>query len=387
MKIHHARPAESGTYTITALVKNRELTLLLPSPLDVQTRIMQIPPLREEHIEGSVRIMLRSIHPGNPDDLAMDFEYPANNPETIKHSGGSIAVYSTTRQTLETLHAMAHPVIPGISLLASLAGHSTCQNEIGMLVSPQWTEIIQFDNGIPVASIAVHGPLSGKPEKLICEHFRIPDLSDTAIFTILMEPDLEPPLLAKHETCFDHHVYHVNSLPEQCTISDRYAKGLFTGKKKSNTRRFRAPAIFLAVLNLVMLFGFLEYRIHERNARLDSLKQEYSVLQKTGVEIQRLEKELERLTTEKTASARQTDPDPYAVLSAMSPCLSGTWIQTFTLNGHSFQITAETPDALKVLSALAGSESFTNVTLLQSTPHDNGREFFTISGEVPHDSK
>lgn len=384
MKIQACRPAGNGSYILECTGKKANTELFLASPLEMQTQILDLPRIENAHIGGTVRIMLRSLHPGNPESVLSDFLVSVTGAQDYAAYGGPLPVFTSLRETIDAFRDAGKPIIPGIALLAPTARLDNLADDIGILSCPEWSELVRFKDGKPVSATAVKGLSAKSAERTIRKLFDLPSLESTGIFTILIG-DLPAVTRGDVPTCKNFRSAGIETLSGErgpARVKDIEIFGL---RKKKKTNTFAALTAALVLLNLACMFLSLESRIGGREERCQSLKKEYGTRLREITEINRLTEELKAVNDKAPGVA--SDPEPYLVLSALTEKSRRMHVRSVNIQGRSFQLTAVGRDSLQILSTVSASPFFRNVSLRQSTPLDGGDELFTISGETADDSQ
>ncbi|GHV80724.1 hypothetical protein AGMMS49944_25150 [Spirochaetia bacterium] len=112
--------------------------------------------------------------------------------------------------------------------------------------------------------------------------------------------------------------------------------------------------------------------------RLKGYRQEQAQRRK---EAERLEGEITELVS-RQRGIKDTQRNPYGILSQIQSCLKEAWIKSLVLQGDTFNLEAEGGDSIGVLQSLQGSGYFSGVTLHQASPSNTSGEQFTISGRI-----
>jgi hypothetical protein len=146
--------------------------------------------------------------------------------------------------------------------------------------------------------------------------------------------------------------------------------------------RHRVIIRILAALNCISLLLSLHIIAAEKNKELYRLKWYCQEQIQRRNETEGLEREITELMSGQTKKTKDTQGDPYRIISQIQSCLSEAWIKSFALQGGNFNLEAEGADSIGVLQSLQASGYFSGLTLHQASPSKISGEQFTVSGRV-----
>lgn len=368
--------------------ENKAFDALLVSPLDFHGYVIDLPPLKTEHIDGAVRFRLRTLHPGDLAETSIDYSIDTVLMRSFSRTGGSIAAFAVNNAVLETYQNQHVPLISGITIIQQSALKIEKGISLGILATADWIEVALLDDGNILASVAFDpqkdehwsDQLANLPGFPLPESLNVFIISQNlasnnlqSISANLAQAGIVTPAMINLQQAFD-------------SLSLK-SGGIFT--KKDTPSRFSRRHILEALLVLNLFAGTITVSQYANQAEIreKNLKKEYNKRKQFALEMEKIKTEISVLEGSGNASLSQRVTSPYVIISEITANLHGAWIRSLIIRDDGFQLEAEGADSLAVLNSLNTSDSFSNVSLHQAIPSPVRGELFSISGSLAHDTK
>jgi hypothetical protein len=340
---------------------------LLMSRLDVELRVLEVPPVPKKDLEGLIRLRLRSVYPGNPRETAFDYRL-------VRHGKTRRAVvFVSQKATVEAYRAAAErrPLVLPYQLISARVPRRGQFR--AWFCHEKWAELLVYRDGMLVSS-TVRRRTRGKRFDLETEEGRLPAESRTAPF-IVVAPAEELERMASIEGA----VY----LPlESAHAGHGRPDSLFppAGRKTFLPAAVRTGLLSAAVLVLGLLLLFKYVRQAEN--RSGCLADLADSLEKGNRESLALQQELDALLAERERLDAEKPRDLYLLLSELSGVLGdAARIRSITVRDDGFQLDATGNNPLRLMEGFKARGAFSDMKLSQVVPDaDSLRERFSISG-------
>ena len=333
---------------------------LLMSRLDVDLRVLEVPPVPEKDLEGLIRLKLRSVYPGNPRETVFDYRL------VRRGSIRKAVVFVSRKETVEAYRASAErrPLVLPYQLVADRVPRRGPFR--AWFCHETWAELLVYDDGI-LASSTVRRRARGRRLDLAAESRTVPFL--------VVAPAKELERTARIEGAA------YLTLESACAGRGR-PDSLFAaaGRKALLPANVRTGVLAAAVLVLGLLVFFRFVRLAEdHSARLAALA---GSLEQGSRESLAMRKELEALLAERERLDAGAPPDRYLLLSELSVVIGDSArIRSITVRDDRFQLDAAGNNPLRLMEGFKARDGFSDMTLSQVVPDaDTRRELFSISG-------
>lgn len=396
MRIASFTRDETGSYGLSLSAGSRNLRAVLVSPLDFRMHLIELPPVSDEHLEGSARIKLRSLYPGSLDGLAIDVPARQKNAAKVDQGCAKTVVFAAENSAVADCRAHGAALIHPFAILSRYAHAFSSKGQIGIMVTEEWREYVRFSDGYPVleaATVASASPPLDEARTL----FGLDDLSRMDIFIIRFgteDPIVRPTDTisaadSSHDSARETNArscrsFDLGTLLEIVREIEPAKDGIFYPSREKKRLRGRIAAYALIAANVIAFFALTEIRIAASSRELAKIKAQYSLHQDKIEAIRKAREEIKAVEKIEKKSINAIPSDPYSLLSALVDGLVNVEIRSLTVDGSAFQFTATAPDAVRVLSCIAAKPSFRKVSIQQSAKTEDGKELFTITGEIYH---
>jgi hypothetical protein len=357
------------------------------SPGELHTYVLDLPPLPRDRISGAIRTRLRILHPGDPDDAAVDFHRNGDSPL-------SYLAFVADKAAVERYAGTGPAALPPVSVFASFAEKGEPQN-IALFWADGWIEAARMagprveavesapaghDAGETIRSLRDSlfekaGPGDGIPPSVPAKLFYLPDRS--------------PPLGLMEDALA------AAGVAEATTIEVDAAK---VGRLKREYVLFSAPprrrkilkraALALAAANLA-LAAWTTLRIAEAEEHYGAtIKKTYEAEKAAYAAVEEKRIELLTLMDEYALIAEKRSGTGYGTIAEIAKCVGdGGCIKSLSVRSGSFSVEAEGPDALAAFGRFGESAAFAGVKLQNVLPAEAGRDSFTVSGRLRDDRR
>ncbi len=339
---------------------------IILSPFEVFTYFVEIPNIKKSLEKPAVDYKLRTIYPGPENSFVSDY----------RSNGKQSPVFVISKETLDIYKQKNLPI-----LSFDLASAYVLKNGIVICVTDSWIELLLVQNSYPV-------------KKLFCTPEKIKTLlpfTDTDFLNI-EKPAIQVYNLSKNS---DIEIEVKKILTP--TYKNIVTKQLLTLQTKTILKTciiFKNPAkknkfnLFFTILAIIFLF-FTPYDIflysHYKKNQND-LNKIKNIYQKEKIEFSKIQKTEGQKHSNISEILSDSSSFPiYQLLDVIYKTNKYLKIDSFTMTGTSFHLTAEGVSALPVLENLKNNRLLSDVSLQQSVPSDFRGELFTISGKFTHD--
>lgn len=363
---------------------------------DIDLKFIELPEaITETEAEGYLKIKLRSIYPGNPENTAFDYRF--FNTKTKKFA----AVFIIQKEKLEEHKKITQgkPLMLPFTLLQKYFKKNIGSECLITFWTEKWIELffLTADENNPVISIIIKrsGSITSNAERIkrILPENKIPQ--KLIHFTCSKEESAFKEYLNNGSFSFIKEPYNKDSVnnklkTEICLIEDLLKKNakeksfVFGKKKVKITIPFFYRIQFYIFL-IITAFFFLFIK------SLDTEKTYYNKLNeffgKHDIIISKVIAEENRLKELENNFAIYKDIKPvdlYAVLSEIYFILANnTEIESFLFDGNHFYIQATGPNPLEIMDKFENSNIFYDVKLPRITEDkQTGLSNFKISGKL-----
>ncbi|GHV89304.1 hypothetical protein AGMMS50267_16640 [Spirochaetia bacterium] len=407
--IDHADHAEAagsyGSVGCALLVHNRPAVMV--SPLDIQTYILEIPPLNQRRRDEAIRLQLRTRYPG--DAAFAEIDYFLFTKQRNKHNGSrcfQAVVFLADSLTAAEYRDRQTPLIPGIALMmaalekfspdtredSDTAGinrtgesGSAAKHTLVMIITPDWIEAAGFENREVTGHAAakrtgVHLPLPLL--EILCPG---QDSSHTPALIILKDvPATDSLVSAAGERFTENRIIDMGDILPEVNIKKSAIFKHRDKQQQSSSKRIAAALIILQALSLLLALHILAVKAEEYHTALERTYREQTQYKREAekllAEIAQLENREVPTNTEAPGTA-----DPYVLIAEIRSRLPDVLVSSIVIQGERFNFEAEGADSIQSLDALRKSSRFFDITLHQTTPSKRGGEQFSISGSIRHE--
>jgi hypothetical protein len=347
------------------------LGAFLMSRLDIDLRVLEVPPVHGKDLEELIRLKLRSVYPGNPRETVFDYRLVRRGPTR------RAVVFVSRKATVEAYRTAAErrPLVLPYQLVAARVPRRGPFR--AWFCHEKWAELLVYRDGILVSS-AVRRRARGRRFDLEAEEARLPAESRTAPF-IVVAPAEELERTARIEGA----AY----LPlESAYAGHGRPEGLFPATRRRSfvSPWLRTGLLAAAVLVLGLLVFFRSVRqVEDRSRRLAELADS---LEEGTRESLAMQQELDALLAERARLDAGMPRDLYLLLAELSVVIGdAARIRSITVRDDSFQLDATGNDPFRLMEGFKARDAFSAMKLSQVVPDaDTRRERFSISG-VFHD--
>jgi hypothetical protein len=333
---------------------------LLLSRLDVDLRVLDLPPIAGRDIEGLIRFKLRSLFPGSPRETSFDYRV------TRRGRTRRAIVFVARTSTVEAYRAVAgrRPLVPPCRLLSGrVPRHGTFRAWVG---DGRWAELLEYRDGLLESSRVVRrergdwGPVAAAA-------------TAAPLLVIAPREDLEGLAGADGAAL----------LPlESAGLRGVGPRGLFAAPARTPVVSPAARAAMLAAVVLglgVLVLNRVARREEERAGRLLEVVSTLEREARTSLETRR---EAEALRIERDRLDAGIPPDRYRVLAELSAVFAGAVrVRRVSFRDDRFQVEASGGDPLALMEALKARDGFRELELSPVVPDAASREErFSIAG-------
>ncbi len=340
---------------------------LLMSRLDFDVRVFEIPPVPDREIEGLIRLRLRSVYPGNPNETAFDFR-------VIKRGPVRRAVVFIARKRIVDAYRDAAGRKPLLLPYLLLAQQVPRRGDFRAWVcNGRWAELLVWKDGV-LASSMVRRMARGRRFDLSQEEARLPAEGRTGRLTVVA-PGQELETMEKSEGVS---FISLEKLPRPRRATD----GLFAARGRMpvvpQAARLAGLAALLLLLGVLTFFKYVG-TVEAYDGRLRTLA---ASLQAGNKQVLAVQEEIDALTARGARLDAQQPRDLYLLLSELSAVLGDSArIRSLTVRENSFQVDAVGTNPLKLMEGFKSRSSFADMKLAQVVPDPRtGRELFSFSG-------
>ncbi len=338
---------------------NAPFDALLMSRLDVDVRIIELPPVAGRDVEGLIRYRLRRIYPAAPEDTAFDYRLCRN-----AHVRTAVVCVSR-RTTLDAYRTAAgsRPLLVPSLLLLGLAPRTGRFR--AWICHEAWQESLLFDDGVLVSSAVRRGrcgrnapiPRNDGEESLVVA-------SSSLLASISVALEVRKVSI---EHLAEHGLRHLQSFAPAARES-----------AIPPSIRLALLAAVTAVLAVALLYKTAGAAAHRAN----ELKEHLTSVESENRRALALQEDLDRLRSDVAALESRKPRDLYLLFAELGAIVGGTArIRGAAVNGDAFRIEAEGLGSLKLMESLRRRPGFSELTLSQVvTDQSTGRERFSISG-------
>lgn len=327
---------------------------ILVSPLEFRHFVLDIPKINEKYQKQAVQFALKSYYPGTEENTEIDYAY--KNSKVI-----GIAVNKERVSSLKENYKLVSPTLIVLNSF-SHGLYITCSKE--------WNELFLFENGniVSINTYSAADTLSiiekvnelqehltqNKTVTIINNHSNISDFAS---------------LLANKG--YNVKTENIDNLQKKLP-----SKNIHLFQEKRIISPDKVIFLFAVILTFVLSIAcFITTSIKNKyKQQLTKTKEEYYELRNTMNEQQIVEVS----TTNDITSVHSL----YEILSVITNTSNSFVLLSYTYSNNSFRFEAESSKAIDVLETLKISSIFSELSLIQSLPQENGKEKFIITGKI-----
>lgn len=341
--------------------------LLLMSRLDFDVRVLDIPPVPDKEVAGLIKLKLRSVYPGNPQDTAFDFHV------VRRGSVRRAIVFVSRKKTVDAYREAAgrRPLVLPYQLILSRVPKRGVFR--AWILQGKCAELLVFRDSILVCSI-VKRLVRGKRFELRTEEDSVPeDLRSSAV--VVAAPSEQLAQMGKQ----DGAAY----LPlETLHLGRRKPEGLFRPEQNRAFPDHRIRLVILAAAAVVLGFLLLFKYVGSVETRADRLSRLADSLERSNQKTLDAERDTDVLRVERARLESLSTSDLYLLLSELSLVIGQrARIVGMSVRDESFQVDAVGSNPLELMEDFKKKEIFTDIKLSQVVPDDTaGRERFSVTG-------
>ncbi len=367
---------------ILAYPPGRDGAILILSPSDVGTYLVDLPPLKPEQAEGAIRFKLRAMYPGAPQETVIDFV--RNGPKR-----GAYLVFATQRAGLHRYQDLRTPLVSGAHLMRSVPRSTEGGPHLVVLIAPRWIEaaVLEEKRILSFASSPRGERLEYDMEELLVSLSRPSGMSRSSMISVSgLGTDAAGAAVEAltRVTGLRPTRYEADELVSGSRVADRF---LFASPPKNRGTR---AAILAALVALNMIAGALALSRYADawEKRVSALRSEYRLLSMETAKSGALKKKLAELQSAVASLPPRPVVSGYELLEEIAYRMGGrAWARSLAVRSDSFQLEADGEDALDILRRFEASTVFKEIRLHQATPLPAGGERFTLSGKVRYDEE
>jgi len=340
--------------------------LLVPR-LDVEIRVLDVPPVAAKDLESLIGLKLRSVYPGNPRETIFDYRLAR------RRGVRTAVVFVARRQIIDACRAAAGRrllVLP-YQLVADRVPRRGSFRV--WFCRESWAELLAFRDGVLVSSTVVRVQRARRFD-LAAEDGRLPPETRVGPLAVVAAAE-DLARMAKVEDA--------SYVPlEPLLARRRRADGLFpsVGRKPSVPAYVRTFLLAALVVALGLAVLFRQARQAEDRGRAlaavaDGLEQGSRA---TLAERQ----ELDALVAERDRLDEMLPDDLYGLLSELAVVIGdAARVRSLSVRDDTFRLDAAGSDPLRLMQGFEASGVFTGLELSQVVPEPGSRrEGFSISG-------
>jgi hypothetical protein len=409
-----------GSSGYILIIHNRPVVMV--SPLDIQTYILQIPVLNQKRREETIRLQLRSHYPGDAASAEIDYFLFAKQKDESSVSCHRAVVFlkehsaeacfptrsldlssPSDKLTGAESRNKEIPLIPGIAVMLAAIdklGHETIKgsntagmNHTGnsetavkyaiiMIVTPDWIEAAGFENGEVTGHAAVKRTAVYLPSPLFEAVCPEQDLSKISALIILKDiPAADSYVSAICGQFKESKVINIGDIIQEINIKRSAIFKYHDKQREVNSKRIIKSMIILQALSLLITLCVLTARAEDYRA---ALEQTYRAQTRYHEEADKLLAEIAELENRKAPPNEGTPrfPNPYSLISEIRTRLPDVLVHSIVIQEDRFNFEAEGADSIRSLNALRASGYFSSLILHQTIPSKRGGEQFSISGSI-----
>ena len=356
-------------------VPHPPVEILVVSRLDCDVKCVDVPPVGERELEGIIRFKVRSVYPGDLEQVAIDhIAQPRRNRVTV-----TIIRNETLQKYREAAPEARLVVMSSLvpSALAGLSGASVVH------WTRQYAEVMRFESGALAESVVV-------------QRERTPD--DYARLQRMLGAETRSTILVAEARELDwirQHGSHgpLNGTPVKMTslaslqIHPRRIEPLYRPRAMRRTAGRMATRIGLAVLVVMLAAGLFLKRVHRAEQEVAQYRAALSGSEASGAQAAQLAAQYGALQKTLAALVAKKPVDTYRFLGDLREVLGPKVMVTdLVVQQGAFQLQAVGENSLSVMERFSSNPRFSGVTLLRTTPLGaNGREEFIVSGRYRGD--
>jgi hypothetical protein len=333
---------------------------LLLSRLDVDLRVLDLPPVAGRDVEGLIRYRLRSLFPGNPGQTSFDYR-------VIRRGRTRRAIVFVTRtSTVEAYRAVAgrRPLVPPCRLLSGrVPRRGTFRAWIG---DGRWAELLEYRDGLLASSrvvrrergdwAAVAAAASAPAHLVIAPRADLEDLAGADGAALL-------PL-------------------ESAGLRGVGPRGLFAAPARTPVVSPVARVAVLAAVVIALGVLVLDRAARREEERARRLQVVVTALERDARASLETRREADALRLERDRLAAGIPADRYRVLAELSAVFAGAVrVRRISFRDDRFQVEASGGDPLALMEALKARDGFRELELSPVVPDAASREErFSIAG-------
>jgi hypothetical protein len=339
---------------------------------DAMVKIVDVPPVPEKELAALLRYRIRSLYPGKPETVALDYTLLSGG------EGKTATVYLMEETIIGECRRLCGParlVLPCL-LLDEAARREPDIGEI-LCLHGEWMERLSYSAGILVESRVV------RRSQELCGDLAELGFSAEGDGERIVVVRIVPSGAGEEDAlrdCFPRRVLSFVSLEEICGGRFRGA-GLFRSKKKSFFRDRKKRMFLWGVLVTALFFAVLGKRLAFAEKTYRILKERYTGLERESLAARDLERKQEELRKTLSSLRSKGSPDVYRLFGELSSAFAGeVEIVSFSLKGVSFQFEGRAENPLDIVRRLEKNPGFSGVRVHSVLPFQGEKKRFFLSG-------
>lgn len=328
---------------------------LLISPFEAKHFILDIPKLKPAYQKQAVQFALKSLYPGTDKDTSIDYSY--NNKKVI-----GIATNKTKLEQYKTQYSQI--ISPTLILQHSF------QNGVCVLISNEWTELQMIKDG---NCLKITDCFTKNTELIVKKIKELANQEDKDFPVILIYKDYSDKTL---KNLLQNDIFNLQEKDFYRIATPKLLKTaeIFSNKPQKNNINIFYPILSCVLVALLIYSASLSKTEKKYQLLANEKKQEYQQAKQKLI--------TQNNNTEQTQIEIEKKQSLYSIFEELYKANPAITIHTFSTSDNTFRFEAENANALDVLAKLQNSDILYEVNLLQSTPQQNGKEKFIISGKI-----
>ena len=340
---------------------------LLMSRLDFDVHVLDIPPVPDKEIAGLIKLKLRSVYPGNPQDTAFDYHVVRRG--AVRRA----IVFVSRRKTVDAYREAAgrRPLVLPYQLILPRVPKKGAFR--AWILHGDWAECLVFHDSIPVCSIVKRLTRGTRFDLETGEDSVRADLRSGSVVVAAPAEQLEQ--MVKRDGA-------AYLLLEDLRPGRWRPEGLFHPEQHRAVPGHRIRLLVLAAIAVVLGFLLLFKYVSLVEARADRLSKLADSLENSNQKTLDAQRDIGVLRVERARLESLSTSDIYLLLSDLSLVIGQrARIVGMSVRDGSFQLDAVGSDPLELMEDFKRKEVFADITLSQVVPDGtSGRERFSVVG-------
>ena len=354
---------------------------LMMSRMDFDLEVTELPPIAEADIPSFLKYRIRSLYPGDPDDVAFDYAVQASS------KGKSALLFITGKNTIARYRQLGgrRDLFLPYSLAKPLLRVYRGQDHVVSFWHPRWIDVLVFKEGCLASSTVITRQDDASDDMDRLRDVLPGDVSVPTCLALCRGEEEESIAGRLQESLPQGWTLNTLTFEETLHMVDKRIEYLF---KKRRAGRSLFPArirIPLEIALIALLLVLNERRLFdEQSEYYSTLKNTLALYERQTTEVVSLSREVDQLSQRLADQRSQRSPAVCDVLSEIAATFgSGVRVRTFIFEAGFFQIDGEATNPLGLMESFKKNPVFRDVKLIQTVPtRGSANETFKMTGIV-----